>query len=1017
MRIIFVILCLMLASLSTQAETKGEAGELSLVFFQSGKPVKGAALTVGDDIVQLTNDFGSAHLIIPSGLRWVELNQNGRVIMSMGLLTISGEDTQIIVSVPEPGQAPSIDIETSSDWLVADVDHVHVVAADLGEGTLSGRVSALGKAKALANAQIYVSGTRLALITDEQGRFESNLPVGTYSLSVILAGYAAVTIDDVVITQDVTSTKNIELTPAGLALQEFVVLAPYIEGSVASIVQGTRDSSEVKEVLGAEQMSQAGDSNAASALQRVTGLTIENGKYVVIRGQPSRYTLTLLNGSELPSPDPIRRVVPLDLFPTGVLAGIEVQKSYSADKPGSFGGGLVDLNLRGVPEESFVTLSVATAYNSQSTGQSGLSYKGGSTDYLGVDDGTRSLPDGLSQGTQGGLVPINQLSDVQKAAIGRSFSNNYKISNETLSPDMSLGLSAGTQLKTKYGEFGVLVNASWGQKFRHLKSSERDLIEDNKVGSEFDIQQTTMSAGAGAMLVLGAKWENHELTSNRFYIRDTDMKIEIEEGWNKTSETRYERNYLLDWNQREMQIQQFVGKHHFKWFDFDWRVLNATGNRLAPDRRTYTYERIDGVFSFYEESGVQRRYNTVEDQVASLGVDFTVPVYEGSQIGVSIQFGLATYDQDRVSDTSRYRFEPGGDRVGDAIDLTEQNPEKIFTASNIGNGIEFADDTQSTDDYRGTASIAGQYVMGDIAWKDVLRLNAGVRLESAEYETKTFSSASQNSTPILGHFSDQNILPALSLTWTMNEDMQLRFGYSSTVSRPVLVELSRTLFFDPNSGEAYVGNPDLLPAEISGIDGRWEWYFSTDEMLSVGGFVRNYINPIERNFIPMAGGGKRITFKNADSAIVSGIEVGGRTDLSGLREGVYLQSNLTVMRSSVSLGNDGVATNTERPLQGQADFVFNVQLGFDGDQSDWSITYNEVGARLDKAGAQGSPDIYREPVPEVNAKWSWQFNDGLKWSLTGTNLLNPEYRFVGDGLVEKSYRKGVTLKTSLSMDF
>jgi len=1014
----FIIYLLLLISSISQSTSfaQGTAGELSVIVFQSGKPVENMLINVGDDIVQLTDKFGSAHIIIPSGIHILSVSEKDYIITEMELLTIADENTQIIVSIPEKGKEPDIQLETSITSTSPQTNQSTQSTVNAGKGRLIGKIQSLENQKPLNNAQVYVSGTQLDIISDENGSFDVEIPVGIYSLSVILSGYATETIDNIEITKDSSTEKTIELSPAGLELSEFVVLAPYIEGSVASIVQETRDSAEVKEVLGAEQMSQAGDSSAAGALQRVTGLTIEDGKYVVIRGQPSRYTLSLLNNSPLPSPDPIRRIVPLDLFPTDVLSGIEIQKSYSADKPGSFGGGLINLSTRGVPEEPFASISIGTAFNSQSTFKDGLTYEGGSTDFLGKDDGTRELPGPVKDFIDSG-ESLNDLPDDEVKALGQQFNNIYQVENQTLYPDQSMSANGGTLYNTRHGDYGILASVSWGRKNRIIKELERDLSLGAKnqvnVQSEYNKTRTDMDINLGGLVVLSGKWNKHSLTSNSFFIRNTTMRTQLKEGENNTSDSRYEKSYLLDWNQRELFVEQLVGKHEFSLFDVDWRLLTAKGNREAPDKRTYTYARTDdGNFIFYEESGGQRRFNSVEDKVNSIGADFTFPINDTEKFKSSIKAGFSYYKQDRNSDTSRIRFEPENN-----IDITLQNPEDILSPDNIGNGLGFSNDTQSSDDYLGTAKIDGQFVMADFEYTNVFRINAGVRRESADFEVKTFSKTSRGTDAIFGKFKEQDFLPASSATWFINKDMQLRIAYGKTVSRPVLVELSETLFFDPDTNEAYIGNPNLKPAVIDGIDTRWEWYFSTEELVSLGGFWRNYEKPIEKNFVPVAGGGQSTTFENAKSASVFGLEIGGRLDLSRFYESVYLQSNLTFMTSSVKLGSSGVATNTSRPLQGQADYLINIQLGYDGESHDLGLAFNRVGSRLDKAGVQGLPDIYREPSNSLNLKYTWQLNDQWKFKLVGVNLLNPEFKYTGGGVVQRSLRKGIDVKATLTWDY
>lgn len=1017
MRILFFPLIIAVALFSPMAKSQ-TVGEFSLFLFEEGYPVGDAVVSLGDNIVQLTNNSGNAHIFVPSGIYYVEVEYRGEIITSFELLSIAGEDTQAIISVPKRGAQPDIDVETSNTDETDSLGNTQKVQEDLGNGKLSGLVLSVENKAPLADAQIYISGTQADIVTDETGTFEVELPVGVYSLSVILTGYAAMTIDGVEINKDALTEKSIELTPAGLELSEFVVLAPYIEGSVSSIVQETRDSSEVKEVLGAEQMSQAGDSNAASALARVTGLTIEDEKYVLIRGQPSRYTLSLLNGSPLPSPDPIRRVVPLDLFPTGVLASIDVQKSFSADKPGSFGGGLVNLSMRSIPEENFAEVSIGAAYNTQSTFKQGLTYQGGSTDFLGLDDGTRAIPQEIVVATQGGTINLDQVSDAERNELGKTFDNNYKVREETILPDMSGSITAGARFDTKYGEYGILGDFSWGQKFSLREGSSVVIGTDGDTliaESSFEVIRTKMNAGVSSLIVAGGKWDDHEVVSNTFFIRDTDKITEFKEGLNNTSDSRYERKYKLDWNQREMFVQQFVGKHDFKNVLVDWRALTAESNREVLDRRTYLYFRLpDGSFNYYEEESAKREFNSVNDSVDSLAIDFTIPLVDKESFTSSIKIGAATDKQDRISDTARFSLEP----FGAGLDLS-QNPNLVLHPNNIGTVVAFSDDTQENDDYTGESTVTGKYVMADMKFTDLLRLNLGFRMEDADFKVKTFSRSSdeEGDEPAKG-FTGSEILPGATATWFMNDEMQVRVGYSKTVSYPVLVELSETFYSDPDSGDTYLGNPDLKPATISGLDARWEWYFSTEELISIGIFQRSYENPIENGFFPTGGGAPRLTIKNAKSAVVNGVEVSGRFSLENFHENMYVQSNVTLMESSVDLGKDaGIATNTSRPLQGQANYVFNLQFGYDGDKHDWTLTFNQVGKRLSKANVQGRPDIYRQPLPELNSKWSWKINDVFKLSVAAKNILDPEYAFLGNGFKDKSYRKGMTIKSSLTAEF
>ncbi|CAN0560821.1 unnamed protein product, partial [Laminaria digitata] len=294
---------------------------------------------------------------ISAGRVHVTRHRKEGLVLDLDLLTDADEIVRVIVTL-RPGQKPALDIESSAQRSVIARERnkaspdpaqtLEIVAQAQPPGALVGTIRSVEGDTPVKGARIFFSGSSAQAKTDSEGRFAVELAPRLYSMSVVHPDFATQTKDNLRVIPGKEVTVTIELTPAGIQLSDYVVSAPYVEGSIASTIEQQRSTSAVSEVLGAEQMAATGDSDAAEALQRVTGLTIDQGKYVLVRGQPYRYTYTLWNGSPLPSPEPLLRVVPLDLFPTGVLSGISVQKSYSADKPGEFGAGLVELKTRGI---------------------------------------------------------------------------------------------------------------------------------------------------------------------------------------------------------------------------------------------------------------------------------------------------------------------------------------------------------------------------------------------------------------------------------------------------------------------------------------------------------------------------------------------------------------------------------------------------------------------------------------------------------------------------------------------
>ena len=715
----------------------------------------------------------------------------------------------------------------------------------------------------------------------------------------------------------------------------------------------------------------------------------------------------------MPSPDPLRSIVPLDLFPTGTLKGVTVQKSYSADKPGSFGAGLVELDTKGVPESDFLELGLSTGYNSQSTGKTGLTYDGGD-EFLGTAGSTLEMPPSVAEATDGGNSKLELGSDEAEAEYARAFPNNYQVSETTMGPDTGLSVSGGKTFDTDWGEYGVMGSFSWDRKSRSVEELERAYEYSGTLGGlktqqEYDTTRTDLDIQTGGLLVLSGKWGGHELRSNSFFIRDTTKRVEVSEGFNRNSDDRYERNYLLDWNQREMMLQQFAGSHDLGWAQLDWRTLSAEGERSNPDRRSYKYIRFaDGHYEMGFNGGL-RRYNAVTDSVTSSGIDLERQWLDSNALRLKSRLGWATMSQDRASSSATFRFKPEG-----SANTALSNPEDILDPDNVANGtVSFRDFPQGAGDYDGTKDVDATYLLLDTTFPEMARLVVGARQEAAAYSVTTYTNTPSGRESSTGGFDRSKLLPGASATWFMNDTMQLRAGYSETVSRPLLIELSDTVYYDPDTGEPNSGNPDLKPAEIESFDLRWEWYPADDQAITLGVFRKDYTNPIERSYI-LRSESIETSRVNAPGAEVTGQEAAVRYGLESLAgEGwtqwlgsAYVSANVTLLESTVSLPEDTKATNPDRALQGQAEHIYNLQLGYEGENQDWTVLYNEVGRRLDQAGIINRPDIYQESVAYLNLVWRYRFAENWELKFEGENLLDPDVEFVQGGKIERSYSEG-----------
>ncbi|MEQ8274049.1 MAG: carboxypeptidase regulatory-like domain-containing protein [Deltaproteobacteria bacterium] len=1024
---------LLLLSLGAQAPS-APTSTIDLVVFRETTPAAGLEVRVDGSAAGETDVDGVLTLTVPSGRVKVELYTDSSTVATLDLLTDDDEVVQAIVTLHADGP-PTVLFESSEGRAPVDTADRRQARerrkkqASLPPGAVTGRILSAEDQVPVVGARIYFSGTDRQVVTNDDGYFEAEVPVGTYSMSVIHPTFDTQTLNNIRVISAKKITVDVELTPTGIALKDYVVTAPYVEGSIASVIEAQRETSNVTEVLGAAQMSAAGDSNAADALQRVTGLTVEDGKYVLIRGQPYRYTSTTWNGSPLPSPEPLLRIVPLDLFPTGVLSGIEVQKTYSADKPGAFGAGLIDLQTRGVRDEAFFELSLGTQFNSVSTFSSGFDYQGGTWDLFGFDDGTRALPEEVNVATEGGDVSLDSFPDAERNMLGSTFRNIYNLDERTLPPDVGVTITGGTNFDLPGdGTLGVVATGQWGNQWRRQERIQRSFSGTDRLVTRNDFveQRTDFNTNLSGLMTAEAQWEKHSFQTNTFWVHQTQQRSQLTSGDSRVSDDREIRNYLLSWIERDLLAQQLIGQHDFDVLKVDWRGLVARADRDAPDRREYEYSRREGQdrFSAFGNAGMNRSYNTVNELDVSAAVDVTVPIFDGEKdwLKWKVQAGAFLEITRREALTQLFRWRP--DDMSE-VDRFETDPELLYDPAATGTLLDFRDQSfVGSDDYTGNADVYFGYAQTDLNFGDVVRAVGGVHVESADVEVLTFQAADAGAEPTTGGFDRLDVLPALSLTWFVFEELQARGAYGRSISRPVFNEMSPAAFFDPDSGQEFLGNPDLLPATIDAGDFRLEWYPSSTESLSLAAFTKFYTDPIEQAAVQRAGSGTVSTLQNAKGAQVFGLELGGRFDLERLQdlhpsldvlELFYVQANIALITSSVELADQGIATNAERPLVGQAPYVINIQAGLDGEEHDVVLSFNQIGERLFQTGSLMQPDFYLQPIGTLDITWTWRLWEYGALKLSGSNLLDPKFTILQLDRVWREFRKGFSVGASFKL--
>jgi hypothetical protein len=988
-----------------------------LVFGPDNAALTDVAISVDQGAQVKANRDGVIRLQLAPGQHALRLSRDGQFITEIPHRTVADQLDEIIVSLDADNIA-SVMLESSASQ-ASDSTAQSTVSAVV-PGTLSGVIRSAEDQAPVSGARIFVSGTPVEIKTDETGRFTVELPPGNYSISVLADSYSTQTMDGIAITALSSTTREIEITPAGLDLPEFVVLEPFIEGSLAAFVEEKRTSSAVTDILGAEQISRAGDSDAAGALKRVTGLTLVDGKFIYVRGLGERYSSTLLNGAQVPSPDPTRRVVPLDLFPTEILNGIVVQKTYAADMPGEFGGGTVQLRTRGVPESFLLRASATFGYVDGTTGETGLGYRGGSRDWLGYDDGTRAAPDGLLN-----VPPLPTGTSLE--ALGQALAaKGYATAPEKIGPNTGYSLSIGDDFKFSDGAWslGYIAALRYAENW-DLRNEERAffaLAGDRLVKqqeSQRDITERAVDTGlfTSVGLTIG---ERHRINATALQVRQTTDEVQTDTGVLGSGE--FERLRSLEWIENELRVGQINGEHSLPRLHdllLSWQYTKAEASRVAPNSREQRFSFNENTETFrVDVFGFEQRFETLQDDSEEYKFDLRMPFEFNQSAGITASAGLTDLQKARNSRVRRFRFSTSGPQ------FNSDNPETFFNEATIGTGFRdyrLLDRTLPTDSYTATVDLQAHYLALDAYWND-FRLYIGAREEQILQEVVTVTPFDPNATPQIGQVDEKDRLPAATLTWAYSDQAQLRLAFGESVSRPDIREQSPANFIDPLLDLRVVGNPDLKQAAIESLDLRWEYYFSATESLSLAFFQKDFTDPIE--LIESAASGTLLNIINAKSAINRGFEIDYYRSLEGVDRfryspkwlgrvpwnDLFLGFNYAWIDSEIDLGDSaGISTNSQRPLQGQSPYVGNLSLAYlptDG-KVEATLLYNVFGERISQVGASSRPDTYEQPFKQLDFTMSaalpW---DGWKLKLRLKNLLDPEATFTVGDEVARRFSKG-----------
>jgi outer membrane receptor protein involved in Fe transport len=860
-------------------------------------------------------------------------------------------------------------------------------------------------------------------------------------LSALLIGTALSQLPSLAFAQDSASSSP-EITDEVIATGTFIPNEKKI-------------TSEITTVLDEDSFAQIGAGDIASALTRVTGLSLSQGKFVIVRGLNERYSYATLNGAPLPSPEPLRRVAPLNLFPTSVLSDVVVQKTYSPEFSGEFGGGAINLRTRALPDEKFLELSIGSSYNTATSLREGLTYEGSDTDWLGFDDGLRDIPTLGADGT-----PTTNFENFNTLVIER---------REQIPFNGSARLSAGNRFDLNGGQsIGVLATLGYDNSWQTRRGDDNTA----NIGANGELvildrgfrESTENTVSMNGLLGLGVELdENNLIQMVGLVTRQSSAEARSITGEDR--EDRFFRQDYTEWFEREVYMGQLLGEHYIPSLndaEVNWRASYAKARRDAPYERRVNYENYEDGLGFrfqFNRPGTNNdiRFSDLDDTTLDLGVDFAMPFDLGNR-EFDIKFGGAYLDKSRDSSQADFRY------FGTIpTELRQSRIDLILSDPVVEAGIleiRRGGTTGFPDLSFANLETFGGYLALEAEFFPDLRVSGGLRYESSQQDTAVEQSLVNGSLFQFDKLDEDYLLPAVTATYTFANNWQLRLAASKTINRPQFRELTPSIFVNTDTDDRFVGNPFLTNSESTNLDARLEYYFGAAEFFTVGGFYKDLTNPIEEFIFNGLGESNATSFINAPSAKLYGVELEFEKKfaisddfpvLSNWLGGqdFVVRTNYTYVDSSVSADGDvritpptvdpsrGVTPVTisaaglysdGRKLQGQSDHLVNLQFGIENYEAGWDVflllNYSSERIRAVEDLSNGLPSI-KEQLPislDLVANIPFEIRGGeYEFGFKVQNILDDRYEATqtlnGSEIIIDDYNIGMTVAASLKRRF
>ncbi len=763
-----------------------------------------------------------------------------------------------------------------------------------------------------------------------------------------------------------------------------------------------RAALNVIDTLDAEAIERFGDSAAGDAIKRVVGVSLVGSKYAVIRGLQGRFIATTLNSSAMPSLNPTRRDVALDIFPASILGGIEIEKSYRPELPGNTTGGLINLATK-KPGDYVNKLSIGTSLTTGVTGKKHVTYKGSKTDALGFDSGIRKLPSSINNATDFGKPGTS--SSVR--GLGNDFNHIYDVDKRKAGPDASFSYAYGDSVDMDNGSLSAYGSVAYSNA---SKARQNAMIDNAHISGTY--QRSVTNTDISGYLALGYEDDSadNSYQSKTIYLHQASDTTRVDKLYDKSEESSEEK-IILQWIENTYVSQQFSGSHFFadQAHNLNWLINAGQTHRHEPDRRQYSI--LGGAPNVFS---LERRYADMTENSIDLAINYLFDTAIGDIGSTKLKAGIYTNQKNRDAKLARFGFNDNG------VQAVGKSMEQIFSDKNFDDGKIYATvKTTKSDNYTAKETLNAAYLSSETTLFEDLDFTLGARFESNTQSLNFSADSRQNNT-----HNANDLLPVFGVAYRLNEEFQVKASVSQTVSRPGMTERSSSKFYDPETDDLFFGNNKLQQSNIQNADLRAEYFYDDLTNISIALFLKNIDAPIEKTKFSSSGSaGEGYTFINQESAALQGIEVDFAAGLFDTGSWLgFLSGNVSYIDAEVTLTQASRAVEFNNPstrqLQGQSDVLANLQFGVDhiATNQQVSLSANYFSDRIHRVEVLQANKI-EEGAIKLNAVYKWEMDESFSFTAKVNNILDTKTQYSSAGKTIESYHDGVGVSVNVGMNF